>query len=187
MITVLSFLSFIIFLLILDIFSQQRETRKYVQRIVDNRRMLEDKLQRENDIREKRLNRLAEVLSQANPIAASKDTFGNIAFYALFDSYSWTTKEEWIYSLITQYPCNVVKEYGRDLNQVTSELSWLWSSYYKDKIGLEYKYSEWAKMFNTKPAVQLYLQMLYDKNIKDDKLMNLVSDRQMNIFNHDDE
>ena len=80
-----------------------------------------------------------------------------------------------------------MKEYGRELQEVRCELSLLWTSFYKDEIGLEYKFCEWAKMFNSKPAMQIYLQMLYDKNITNENVISLVSDRQRNLYNAEEE
>lgn len=180
--TVLCFLVFIMFACLLDMFSKVKETREYVQNIVRYMQKKEKALNQEQNRKEKIEARLQEVLMQTNP-KSSGTNFEDVAFCALFETYSWTTKEEWIYTIITQYPANVVNEYGRDLKRVIDELSWMWTSYYKDEIGLEYKFCEWAKMFNNKPAVQVYLQMLYDKNVTNENVINLVSERQRNLFN----
>lgn len=186
MITVLCFFIFIVFVLQLDMFSKVKETRMYVQNIVHDKEDKENALQREKVRKEKIDTRLQEILLQTNTKVADK-RFEDIAFDALFETYSWTTKDDWIYTLITQYPSYVVKEYGRELQEVRCELSLLWTSFYKDEIGLEYKFCEWAKMFNSKPAMQIYLQMLYDKNITNENVISLVSDRQRNLYNAEEE
>lgn len=186
MITVLCFFMLIVFVLLLDIFSKVKETRIYVQSIVHNKEDKEKALHREGERKEKIDARLQEILLNTNTQGIDR-RFEDVAFDALFETYSWTTKDEWIYTLITQYPNYVVKEYGRRLQEVRNELSWLWTSYYKDEIGFEYKFCEWAKMFNNKPAIQVYLQMLYDKNITNENVISLVSDRQRNLYNAEDE
>jgi hypothetical protein len=76
-----------------------------------------------------------------------------------------------------------VKEYGRDLEHVKRELSWLWRCKYKDILGLEYNYCEWAKMFNSKPAIDIYIRLLSDNNVNDN-VIYFVSKRCGNIYNN---
>lgn len=186
MIGFLCFLLFVMIICILDMFSKVKETRRYIKDIVHEKNNKENALHCEEERKENIDKRLQEVLSHTNVVEVNRK-FEDVAFDALFETYSWTTKDEWIYTLITQYPNYVVKEYGRGLQEVRNELSWLWTSYYKDEMGFEYKFCEWAKMFNNKPAIQVYLQMLHDKNATNENVISLVSERQRNLYNTEDD
>ena len=108
MITVLCFFIFIVFVLQLDMFSKVKETRMYVQNIVHDKEDKENALQREKVRKEKIDTRLQEILLQTNTKVADK-RFEDIAFDALFETYSWTTKDDWIHITISELCCERVR------------------------------------------------------------------------------
>lgn len=186
MLGVLGFLIFLVLLALLDVYSRLGEVRDFIKRTEYVMNKAEEERLRKERVKETREKQMAEMLKRVDVKAASSKAFEEIAFLSLFESYSWTTKEEWIYTLIKLYPAEVVKEYGRNLQDVISELSLLWTCCYKDELGLDFRFCDWAILFNNKPAIQIYLLLLSDKNAKAENVISLVRERERNIYNQEE-
>jgi hypothetical protein len=100
---VLCIFVFLTFVCVWELSGYVKDTKVYVGNIANEKNRKEKALRHEEERKEKIETRLREVLSEVN----TKDTdreFADVAFEALFNTFSWTTKDEWIYTLITEYP-----------------------------------------------------------------------------------
>lgn len=66
-------------------------------------------------------------------------------------------RQDWIDTLIRQYPTEVVDALGTDPYDVHAQLSDLWDMEYEDsETGLCERYRDWAEYFVTERTVELY-------------------------------
>ena len=71
---------------------------------------------------------------------------------------------DWQQEFVSEYGNELVEEYGDNPQDVYSALSDLWESpYYDDASELEYNYNEWALAFATEEALQMYHDMIYQR------------------------
>lgn len=65
--------------------------------------------------------------------------------------------DEWVQTLMEEYPAEVVDALGCNPEEVYAALTDLWESAYLDTTtGIEQKYSEWALSFSNECAVDIY-------------------------------
>ena len=72
--------------------------------------------------------------------------------------------DDWQQNLILEYGSELVDEFGNDPANVYSGLADLWECpFYDDKSELEYDFNEWALAFATEESVQMYYDMIYQR------------------------
>ena len=103
---------------------------------------------------------LMEAIQEVNRRDEAMDELRAAAFEVLL-LHPGSDYRSWSDILYEQYTMEVYDAFGEDENVIRPGIAKLWQEEYKDiASGLEYTYSEWAKVFATSEAVQMYYDMI---------------------------
>lgn len=89
--------------------------------------------------------------------------------------------DEWVQTLIEEYPAEVVDALGLDPEEAYQGLSDLWDSgeYEDEMTGENHRFKEWAEYFNSERSIELY-DLLADSRREIKALRRFLKERMSN-------